>query len=352
MTGQSRPLLLTGDPDLLDDLLGLASAVGIAADVAPTASLAGPLWMTAPLVLVGSDLAHTLAPARLAPRDDVLVVSRDPDDHGGVAERAGAGGLIRLPAEEAFLLDRLADLHEPAARARVLGVVPGRGGAGASTLAVGLALTAATAGQPAWLVDLDPLGGGADTGMGAELAGGSRWADLTTLTGRLSHAALRRAVPDVHGVAVLAADPRGTDEPAADAVRAVLAAARRGGGTVVLDLPRHPAAGRPEGVAVTDDLLVVVPAEVRAVVATRRLLTDLDGYGAPPRVVVRAVPDGLPPAEVVRALELPLAGMVVDDPAVRVAGMTGDAPSIIRGTALGQLCGTLLSATGTTWVAA
>lgn len=343
MTTQSRPLLLTADVELLDDLLGAAIAVGVAVDVAAEPAVCRPQWTDAPLIVVGADLAPAAMAARLGRRTGVLMVARgSPDDRiRAAAEVLGAEQVIGLPDDERVLLDRLADIDEPAARARLIGVVAGRGGAGASILAAALALTAASRG-PAWLVDLDPLGGGADAGLGAELIPGSRWADLGMVSGRLSTAALRSALPDVSGVAVLATDDRSVDHPGPEAVRAVLSAAGRAGGTVVVDLPRHGSEARTEALAVLDDLLVVVPAEVRAVLATAQLMTALEQMRPVAGLVIRSVPGGLVPADVLRALPLPLVGVLDDDPAIRAAAAVGTTRPLLQVPALAALCSSVL----------
>ena len=49
----ARPLLLTGDPVLLDDLLRLAASAGVETEVAHDVVAARGSWAAAPLVLVG-----------------------------------------------------------------------------------------------------------------------------------------------------------------------------------------------------------------------------------------------------------------------------------------------------------
>jgi secretion/DNA translocation related CpaE-like protein len=344
MAGAPRPLLLTADTELLDDLLGASIAAGVAVDVAAEPSACRPQWSEAPLVVVGVDAVPAVLAARLVRRTGVLLAARGSPDAGllEVAQRLGAEQAVGLPHGETTLLDRLADAMEPTARGQVIGVVSGRGGSGGSILAAALALTAAATG-PAWLVDLDPLGGGADAGMGAELTVGSRWPDLDRVAGRLSTAALRGALPDVSGVAVLSTDRRSIGGPEPDAVRAVLAAACRGGGTVVVDLPRHRSTARDEAAVLLDDLLVVVPAEVRAVLSAGQVLAGLEPPRPEPRVVVRTVPGGLTPVDVARAVGLPLAGVLEDDPAIRVAAAVGAASDLVQVAPLAQLCAGLLA---------
>ena len=343
MTRQPRPLLLTADPELLDQLLGMATAAEVAVDVAVEPTACGPQWTDAPLVLLGTDLAAATAGARLARRAGVALVTPDvaTPELLGIADTVGAEEVISLQRDEADVLERLADATEPPARARVIGVVGGRGGAGTSTLAAGLALTAAGRGR-SWLIDLDPLGGGADGGLGAELAAGARWRDLGTLTGRLSPHALRCALPEVAGVAVLATGGDTPSELASEAVRAVVSAAGRGGGTTVLDLDRSPTAARDVAIAAADDLLLVVPAELRSMIAARRVVESLGSPAPTPRVVVRAVPGAVPSEEVARGLDLPLAGELPDEVTVRVAIQTGEPATLLRSTELAALCQAIL----------
>ncbi|GMA86578.1 hypothetical protein GCM10025868_18280 [Angustibacter aerolatus] len=206
----------------------------------------------------------------------------------------------------------MADAVEPAGRARVVGVLGGCGGAGASVLAAALATTAADAGHRVLLADLDPLGGGADVLVGADDLTGLRWGDLARARGRLPAASVHDLLPRLGSLAVLGFG-RGApvDLPPA-AVEAVLRSASRGHDLVVLDLPRHDDLATARARALVDDLLVVVPARVRAVVATGRLLTALALTGAPgdaatPRLVVRRAPrDPLTARAVADAVGLPL----------------------------------------------
>jgi secretion/DNA translocation related CpaE-like protein len=342
VTGERRPLVVTADAELLDDVLGVAAAVGVAVDVAVEPGACRPQWTTAPLVLLGSDVAVDLGAAAARIRPGVVVVGRGgPGEDEIAATRAGADAVLHLPADEAVLAERLADVVEPPGGGRILGVLAGRGGAGASVFAAVTALAAAERGDPAWLVDLDPLGGGADAVLGAELAPGARWEDLDGLTGRVSGRALRAALPAAGGVAVLSCGRR-SEDPEPSAVRAVLGAARRTGGTVAVDLPRHPGAPLDEVLTAADEVLLLVPGEVRAVLAARQLLSRLGRLPAPLRVVVRRTPEGLPPRQVAHGLGADLAGDYGDEPSVRAALVSGDPRGLVRHTDLGALCRRIL----------
>src|SRR5262249_48185379 len=140
-----RPLIVTDDPRILDDLLRLASAADTDVEVASGAHPASRSWARAPIVLVGTDQAAACTRACLPRRNEVVLVGVDLDD-ADVWERAvrlGADRVVFLPDAEVWLVDALADAADPpSARAAVVGVVGGRGGAGATCLAVALSLAA------------------------------------------------------------------------------------------------------------------------------------------------------------------------------------------------------------------
>jgi hypothetical protein len=101
------------------------------------------------------------------------------------------------------------------------------------------------------------------------------------------------------------------------AVRAVLAAARRRGGTVVVDLPRRIDDGVAEVLAQLDLGLLVVPAELRAVAAAGRIASAVGMVLRDLRVAVRGpYAPGLDEREVARLLRLPLAGEVPVEPSL------------------------------------
>ncbi|MBO8194750.1 septum formation initiator [Streptomyces oryzae] len=367
-------LIVTEDEELLDDLLRLCAAAGTEPQVAhggPAsrtgwASWSGAAsWERAPLVLVGDDCARASGfgeapgPGQAAPgtagtvprRPGVLLVGRDWDDPGvwerGV--RVGAESVVLLPDAENWLTGRIADALEGVGQAALtVGVVGGRGGAGASTLACALAVTAARAGEQTTLIDADPLGGGLDILLGLEQAQGLRWPDLAESRGRVGSAALAESLPRSHGLSLLSWDRGDRALVPADAMKSVLSAARRRGGVVVVDLPRQVDETVAEGLVQLDLGLAVVPAELRAVAAAHRVAARMQLVVRDLRAVVRTrggprgargYDAGLDDAEVARLLGLPLAGELPWERGLLEDIDRGRPPGSAKDGALARFCG-------------
>ena len=342
----TRPLLVTADTDALDDLLRVAALAGVEVDVAHDVAEARRRWDAAPLVVLGDDLLDPLAATRPGRRDGVVVLGRDLDD-AGVWQRAvdvGAERVVFLPDAERWLADALADAAEGhAGQGALIAVVGGRGGAGATTLACGLAHMASRRGIGTLLVDADPLGGGIDVVFRAEDEPGLRWPDLATSRGRVPAAALARALPRLADLALLSWDRGDVTQVPVEAARAVLAAARRGHELVVVDVPRHLDDVSREVLVAATTTLVVVPAEIRAATSAARVASRVGQLCRDVRLVVRGpAPAGLTAAEVQAALGLPLAGEVRAEPHLARTLEDGDPPGSRRGSPLGALCQALL----------
>ncbi|MEU5436559.1 septum site-determining protein Ssd [Streptomyces sp. NPDC020719] len=307
---RAGPLIVTEDEALLDDLLRLCAAAGAEPEVRHAVPERSAGWESAPLILVGDDAAPRVRGA--ARRRGVLLVGRDQDDPGvwQLAVEIGADHVLRLPDAEQWLVDRIADAAEGVGRqALTVGVIGGRGGAGASTLACALAVTAAKAGRRTMLVDGDPLGGGLDVLLGGEQAEGRRWPDFAASRGRVAGGALEESLPWLHSLRVLSWDRGDSVVIPAEAMRAVLAAARRRGGVVVVDLPRRVDDAVAEALAQLDLGLLVVPGELRAVAAANRVASSVGMVLRDLRAVVRGpYAAGLDEQWVAAALGLPLAG--------------------------------------------
>ncbi|ORT59227.1 septum site-determining protein Ssd [Streptomyces sp. CB03238] len=324
---RAGPLIVTEDAELLDDLLRLCAAAGAHPEVYHSVPERRGSWEAAPLVLVGDDAADRCRGA--VRRRGVLLVGRDQDDPG-VWRRAveiGADCVLRLPDAESWLVDRIADVVEGVGRqALTVGVIGGRGGAGASTLACALAVTAAREGRRTMLVDGDPLGGGLDVLLGGEQAEGLRWPDLAVSKGRVASGALEESLPSLRGLRVLSWDRGDAVAIRPEAMRSVLAAARRRGGVVVVDLPRRVDEATAEALAQLDVGLLVVPAELRAVAGAKRVASMAGMVLRDLRVVVRGpYAAGVDDQWIADVLDLPLAGEVPVEHGL-LAALDGGAP--------------------------
>jgi secretion/DNA translocation related CpaE-like protein len=349
--GARLPLVVTTDSELLDELLRLAAAGGTEVDVATDPAAARPRFAAAPLVLIGADQADACLRARLPRRPRVIIVGRVPAVEAAweVAELLGAEHVAVLPTAEPWLIDRFAERPDQPQTGRVLAVIGGRGGAGASILAGGLAVTSVSAGLRTLLIDGDPLGGGLDLVLGWERVDGLRWPALSEAGGRVDPPALLQALPH-RGDLVLLSFAR--DSPATDpllavpgeAMAATLDAARRGRDVIVADLPRQLDDAAVLALQAADRALIVVPAELRATAAAARIAAVAAIHCDNLAVVVRGpAPGRLKAREISRALGLPLAGSLRPEASLCQALERGEAPAANGRGPLAELCRRLIT---------
>ncbi|MFC6018646.1 septum site-determining protein Ssd [Plantactinospora solaniradicis] len=336
---------MTSDNELLDELLRLAAAGGSEVEVAQDPAAARSRWAAAPQVLVGTDQAQACLRSRLPRRPRIVLVGRSGQGDGGweVAELIGAEHVAVLPAAEPWLVDRFAE--GAAGRgmtdgpARIVGVIGGRGGAGASVLAGGLAVTAARSGLRTLLVDADPLGGGLDLVLGWEQLEGLRWPALTEADGRVDAPALVRALPSRGDLVALSWDRGDLLALPAEAMAATMDAGRRGRDVVIVDLPRQLDDAAVIALQAADQAFVLVPAELRATAAAARVAAVAGLHCANLSVIVRGpAPGRLKAREVARALDLPLVGTLRPEPGLCRNLERGEAPAATGRGPLAALC--------------
>ena len=342
-----RPLIVTSDATLLDDLLRLAAAGSVEVTVAPDPRSAISDWNAAPFVLVGVDSVQRCATAELSTRTAVILVTRPgrPDPPWRSAEKLRIEHVAVLPEAEAWLVDRFAD-HAAGSpsRGRVVGVVGGSGGAGASVLAAGLAVSARRRDLDTLLVDGDPLGGGVDLVLGWERLAGVRWPDLVDARGRVSPPALVQALPGAGSLAVLSFDRTELRGVPPEAMAAALDAGRRGRDLVVVDLPRHFDDASLLALTAAERCYLVVAAEPRACAAAARVAAVAVRHCPAVSVVVRAsARPSIRPPEVAAALNLPLVGLLPDDRDLPRSMAAGRPPAAGGRGPLADLCHRLLA---------
>jgi secretion/DNA translocation related CpaE-like protein len=323
-TGAGRPpvgtrgiLAVLTEPALRDEVDRVAAAAGVRlVHAGSTSQLGRKTWSAAAAVVLDEAAAGRCTHIGLPRRTHVIVVTgaEPAPATWAAAVEVGAQHVLRLPAQERDLVRELADASESArhnsARGDVVAVIGGRGGAGASLFAAALAQAA----TDPLLVDLDPWGGGIDLLLGGETMPGVRWPDLTLQGGRLNWSAVCEALPRHRGISMLSGTRHGF-ELDARAVDAVIEAGRRGGATVVCDLPRRLTDAAQTALDTADLVVVVSPCDVRACAATATIVPVLTAINPNVGLVVRGPsPGGLRAAEVAAIAAAPLLASMKPDP--------------------------------------
>lgn len=316
-TGTRGILACAAQPALRDEVDRIAAAVGVRVVHAGSSTpITRKTWSAAAAIVLDEAAAQGCARAGLPRRAHVVVVTdvEPASATWAAAVEVGARHMLRLPTQERDLIRELADAAESArgigALGAVVAVIGGRGGAGASLFAAALAHAA----TDPLLVDLDPWGGGVDLLMGGETVPGVRWPDLTLQGGRLNWSAVREALPRHRGICMLSGTRRGY-ELDVGAVDAVVDAGRRGGATVVCDLPRRLTDAAQTALDTADLVVLVSPCDVRACAATATIAAVLTGINPNVGLVVRGPsPGGLRAEEVAEIAALPLLASMRPDP--------------------------------------
>ena len=342
-----RPLVVSTDDGLLDDLLRLLAAAGAEPELATGGPALRRAYREAPLVLVGADALAAGALRALPRRPGVIVVTGSdlPAREWAAAVEVGAERVAVLPADEAWLLSRAsAAARSPVDRGPLIAVGGSCGGAGVSTVATAVALAAAPG---VVLVDTDPWGGGLDLLLGAERTEGLRWPDLTGLRGRVAGDALLAALPEAMGVHVVAASRNSPEAVPEEAMAAVLDAVRAGGWPAVVDLPRSDpgaeASAVPAVLADADLSVLVVPARLRSATAAR-LLVEAPGSGwASAHLVVRPVAGGLSRDDVADVVGRPVLAELAHDRSAVPRGERGEPPAVSARSPLGRVARRILA---------
>ena len=293
----------------------VAAAVGVRTTPGP-AALSRKAWLAAAAVVLDEDAARQCRRDGMPRRDGIILLS-GAEPGPSVWEAAidvGAQHICIIPDQEAGFVRQLSEVTEVARdgdrQGRVIAVTPARGGAGASVFGVALSRVAAEA----LLVDLDPWGGGIDLLLGGESAPGLRWPDLSLQSGRLTWNSVRDALPTLGGVNVLSGTRR-SHEPGAAPVVAVLEAGRRGGATVICDVPRRLTDAETVAFDSADLVVAVTTCDVRGVAAASAAVPVLRAVNPNLGLVVRGPsPGGLRAAEVADVAEVPLLAAMRPEP--------------------------------------
>lgn len=312
----SAPAVLTviGDVELSGSVARVIAAVGARAVGGTT--LSRRTWLSAAAVILDEQGAMQCVNSGVPRRDGVLLVAAAEPTPGewGAAVDVGAEHVCTLPGQEADVVAHLAEAVDSGSATgrsgRLVAVVGARGGAGASVLAGALADCAGDA----LLIDVDPCGGGIDLLLGGEAIPGLRWPDLQVHTGRLGWPALRDGLPQRRRVSILSGT-RSFHEVDPGALAVVLDAGRRGGVTVICDLPRQLGPAPVQALQCADLVVVVGSCDVRGVAAAAALVPVLATVNPNIGLVVRGPsPGGLRAREVAAATAAPLLAAMRPEP--------------------------------------
>jgi secretion/DNA translocation related CpaE-like protein len=343
-----RTVVIMAPGGLADEVARLAAAAGCDPQRVTDPETVREQWNCASLLVLDIEAAMASASAGLPRRDGVVIVSAGGDPEvWRCAVAVGAQHVAVLPDAETWLVGALADAVEsPTDPGRVLTVLGGRGGAGASVFATAVAVAVAESGRHAMLVDCDALGGGLDLILGAEKMDGLRWPELALGGGRVPAAALHAALPTPRlggggGLTVLSYGRSDNGRPDCDrdgsgpdgvAVRTVCGAGRRAGETVICDVPRHPCEPGTAALETADLAVLIVPAEVRACAAAATVAARVLRHGVALQLVMRGpAPGGITPSDISRALDLPLLTAMRPQPGLAGALDRGAVPGRSRG---------------------
>jgi len=283
-------------------------------------------WRSARLILLGEDLVPLVADASLPRSDHLHLVVAEPDTWWRTAVDVGASGVLRLDDEAAGVatVGAALDAHREGCGIAVVG---GRGGVGATTLAVALGLTAARRRLSAVVVDADPWGPGVDLVAGTERVEGLRWSTLAATAGRVSPGSLAGALPVHRDLATIGWDVHDDAPVLPDSAGSVWAAATRAFDLVVVDQ----AVGGDDawsrqvlgGSALT---VLVVADDVTGVASARRRAAWLRPRSAMLAAVVAQRPGGLGAHGVAEVVGVPVVARIRPDRTVRTAIDQGRGP--------------------------
>lgn len=311
-------LLTLVGPDLHGDVARCAAAAGYRILTAHPADCRRE-WLRAAAVVADADAVRLLAGQSPPRRTGVVLVTDDdpPSDIWRTAMAFGAEQVVALPTDESALVGLLGGFRSPRGHpGGAIAVVGGHGGAGATTLAAAVAITAGDVASRVLLLDVDEHGAGIDLTLGIEGRPGLRWQDLTLEGGAVRAESLHSALPHVDDrLSVLAPRRDGRRPISADAVIAALDAGRAHGDTVIIDVPR--AAGALTDIVLdTVDLAVLLTtATVHGVASTRAAAERIHRRGVVAGLAVRGpAPSGLRAVDIAAAVDLPLITTYRSDP--------------------------------------
>lgn len=325
-------LVATAHPEVHAAALRWCAAAGVTVHESHTLDATRRMWRTAPLVLLGEDLADAVARDPGCPRrGHVHLVAEQADLWWRHAVEVGAHDVFGTADDQRAVrgLGGVIDHRHEGCSVVVMGA---GGGVGCSTFSVALGLEAARRHLDPVLLDADPCGPGLELIAGSERADGMRWTSLVDAGGRVAPGSLAGALPTHRGVSTVGWDPHHERPELPEAALDVWSAAVRAFDLVVVD---QPGIGRHElwesailgGSVLT---VVLVPDDISGVGAGRRVLSHIESRAASVAVVAVRRRGGLGGHAVEDALGVPVISAMKRDLRVRSAVDHGRGPGRSR----------------------
>lgn len=331
-------LVAVEDPTLHPEAMHIAAATGRpVVDTTAPGDIARHLPRVS-AVLLDATIARQVSNDKR--RDRVFLIGADPGPSDWkLAMQIHAEQALLLPAQTPELLTALGRDNAKLSNNKgvvgnVIGVLGAAGGVGVSTIAAAIARRRGLHNRTV-LIDGVPASGGIDLLVGAEDRPGARWPDLGFTRGTVQAKDVLAALPTLEGnVSLLSAARSAVLDPfvlGADDVKAAIACLGDGDEPVdvVVDLRAGEIAH--EVVEVLDHLVLVVPAEVRAVAAAVSQCLELQRDQVSVSVVLRHRGwSGLDAAEVERIVGVSVIAEIGTiaklSRSVEMHGLTGTLP--------------------------
>lgn len=331
-------LIAVEDPVLHPEAMHVAAATG--RPVIETTNLMdiSRHFHRASAVLIDASMGSQLSPGKR--RDRVFLLDSDPGPSDWkTAMKIHAEQAMLLPAQAGELLSALGrdDKQLPVASGHVIGVAGVVGGTGASTFAAALAKRRAESATTV-LIDADPSSGGIDLLLGIEDVPGARWPDVGLRRGTVQAADVLKALPSTPDEVVVLSTARSnildpfalSESDVSAAIDCFLSADRSV--DVVVDLPH--ARVHPDIAERLSHLVLVIPAEVRAVAAARARYMELQQLHVSITCVLRHRGwSGLDVAEVEEILGADITAEIGSiqrlAKSVEMHGLTGSLPRVL-----------------------
>lgn len=307
--------LVSGDEELAAGFLAAAAAAGVEVQQVHRAEELRPVWVSAPQVYLGLDVAELVQAAGLRGRPGVGLLARRGSPALSRWSAALDACVIELPDVDGVLMSRLA-ASAGSSGGELVVLVGAAGGVGVSTSALAVGRALAEQEFRVVVVDLDPLGGGLDLTAGAEQLPGWRWPELAAASGQVGD--LGGHLPQVEGLDLLAMPRREGAVPGPAAVASVLASARRWYDVCLVDGASGEGAEAAEALAAASRCWLLVRAELQGLAAGARRCDRLRAAGHRVELVVVAAPAaGVGRQAVEQAVGAPVVAVVPEDRRLR-----------------------------------